>query len=586
MLLSGAGFSVTVGGMLIRAHQPWALLGLGVAAAAASAWAGGMGRVRADLEAAWAARESAAPWCAGGAVAFAVLVGLGQGTWAAGGADSYGYVSQSQLWRTGMLIQPQPLARLAPWPSAEWTLSPLGYRPAVVPGAIVPTYPPGLPIAMAAASSVAGFDAVFWVVPLLGGVAVWLTYRLGRHLVGPLPAGIGALLLAVSPVFLFQVVQPMSDVPVTAWWAGALTGILAGHPLAAGLCAAGAVLTRPNLAPLTAWLLAGLVWRARTEGGSWASAWRSAVLYGAPVAAAAVGLAILNTRLYGHPMATGYGSVGALFSQANVFINLDHYVGWLWSVQTPFVFVALLAPCLRGFGRGAGAPASSSAVRPWTTIFALGFALLVFASYLVYSPFAEWWYLRFLLPALPILLVLATAVLLGPFAYAPAAARVPLIVVSLALLAGHHLATAQRGQAFALQAMERRYPAAGAYVAGALPPAAVLFAVQESGTLRLYGHRTTIRFDYIEPDGLDRAVAFLQQAGYQPYFALEDWEESQFRSRFASSSAFGRLDWPPAAEMGSPVKVRFYDPRDRARYLAGEHLRTVKDRDQSSVDRR
>ena len=106
----------------------------------------------------------------------------------------------------------------------------------------------------------------------------------------------------------------------------------------------------------------------------------------------------------------------------------------------------------------------------------------------------------------------------------------------------------------------------------------MLFSVQESGPLRLYGERTTIRFDYIEPGGLDGAVAFLQQAGYQPYFAVEDWEEAQFRARFAAASALGSLDWPPAAEIGSPVKVRLYDPRDRARYLAGESVRTVRDR--------
>jgi hypothetical protein len=577
MLAMGTGFSVVVGGVLIRAHQPWPLLGLAVISAAASLWTGGAARVRIDLESAWAARSKAAPWLAAAAVAFAVLIGFGMGTWCASGADSYGYVSQSQLWRTGALVRPQPLARLAPWPSPEWTLSPLGFRPAVAPGAIVPTYPPGLPLVMAGASIVAGFDAVFWVVPILGGVAVWLTFRLGRHLADPLSAAIGAVLLAVSPVFLYQVVQPMSDVPVTAWWVGALTGVLSGHPLAAGLCAAAAVLTRPNLGPLTGWLLAGLVWRMRSEGGSWASVMRSAALYIVPVVAGVGGLAWLNTYLYGHPLASGYGTAAALFSVANVAINVRHYLGWLWSVQTPFVFIALLAPGLWQPDHRDGAAASAPAVRPWTTLFALGFSLFVFASYLPYSPFEEWWYLRFLLPGLPIMLVLATAVALRPFSFLPAAWRLPLAVAGTSLLAGHALTTAADGGVMALRALESRYAAAGAYVAGTLPPAAVLLSVQESGSLRIYGGRTTIRFDHLEPDGLDRAVAFLQQAGYRPYFALEDWEEAQFRSRFASGGALGRLDWPPAAEVGGPVKVRFYDPRDRARYLAGETVRTVKD---------
>jgi len=72
-------------------------------------------------------------------------------------------------------------------------------------------------------------------------------------------------------------------------------------------------------------------------------------------------------------------------------------------------------------------------------------------------------------------------------------------------------------------------------------------------------------------------VAFLARAGRRPYFVLEAWEEAQFRERFAGSSALGLLDWPPMAEVGAPVKVRFYDPRDRRRFLAGEPVTTARD---------
>jgi hypothetical protein len=39
----------------------------------------------------------------------------------------------------------------------------------------------------------------------------------------------------------------------------------------------------------------------------------------------------------------------------------------------------------------------------------------------------------------------------------------------------------------------------------------------------------------------------------------------------------GRLDWPPAAEAGHPVGVRFYDPRDRQRCLDGDTVKTFKE---------
>src|SRR6185503_9791883 len=64
-----------------------------------------------------------------------------------------------------------------------------------------------------------------------------------------------AVLLASSPAFLFQVVQPMTDVPAAAWWL--FVAVLAGNeretpprPLTAGLAAGVATLIRPNLGPL------------------------------------------------------------------------------------------------------------------------------------------------------------------------------------------------------------------------------------------------------------------------------------------------------------------------------------------------
>ena len=41
-----------------------------------------------------------------------------------------------------------------------------------------------------------------------------------------------------------------------------------------------------------------------------------------------------------------------------------------------------------------------------------------------------------------------------------------------------------------------------------------------------------------------------------------------FRARFAGE-ARGPLDWPPLAEVHAPVRVRVYDPEDRAAYRGG-----------------
>jgi hypothetical protein len=55
---------------------------------------------------------------------------------------------------------------------------------------------------------------------------------------------------------------------------------------------------------------------------------------------------------------------------------------------------------------------------------------------------------------------------------------------------------------------------------------------------------------------------------------VEEGEESIFKSRFAASSEFGRLDWPPSVERFEPIHVRIYDPADRARYMAGDPIIT------------
>ena len=80
LVLVGAGFSTSVAGAAIRVHRPWGLLGAGVVLAGLGVLLGGLARVKADLEAAWDAREACAPWLAGGAAVLALIIGLACGT--------------------------------------------------------------------------------------------------------------------------------------------------------------------------------------------------------------------------------------------------------------------------------------------------------------------------------------------------------------------------------------------------------------------------------------------------------------------------------------------------------------------------
>ena len=194
------------------------------------------------------------------AVAIAALViGVVFGTHVAGGSDSSCYLIGARLLSRGAVAINEPLARTASWKNASLTFTPAGFRPSPVdPSTAVPICSPGLPLAMAAFRAV--HLSEFLVVPVLGALSVWLTFVVGRRVDRPLTGAAAALLLACSPTFLYQVVQPMSDVPATAWWLLAIACSIeredgSNRPGIAGLATSMAVLTRPNLLPLAAILL-------------------------------------------------------------------------------------------------------------------------------------------------------------------------------------------------------------------------------------------------------------------------------------------------------------------------------------------
>jgi hypothetical protein len=191
------------------------------------------------------------------------------------------------------------------------------------------------------------------------------------------------------------------------------------------------------------------------------------------------------------------------------------------------------------------------------------------ACYLPYAVFNDWWYLRFLLPAIAILLVMAIAVvdaLLRQWRKPVWLAHVFAIVICV-----FFIREARARSVFDLQRLEARYQRAGLYVDSHLPPNALIVTSWESGSVRYYGHRNTLVWDSLDPAWLDRAIAYLRTRGYEPYLLFERWEEPIFRQRFAGSP-IAALDWPPAAEIAG--QVRLYRPDDRERYVRGTGIST------------
>lgn len=564
-------------GVSFRAHRLAIPIALAFLSFALSFAIGGR-QVAVDLREAWSTLDRTAPVLALCAALSVLCLGYVFNTRVAGGSDAYGYVSQAVLWTEGRLHIAQPIAERMPWPQADWTVTPLGYRPVPPTGTIVPTYPAGLPLLMAAFLEIGGPVALFLVVPLLGAAAVWLTFSFADTLCGPAGGIAAATLTACSPIFLFQLFQPLSDVPATTWWLAALVAaVRAWHPLLAGLFSSAAVLTRPNLAPLAlaVALLAVFGARADLKGRPLQETGRSGsrsktltvLLIGVGLLPGVMATGWINRSLYGSALMSGYGAISDQFSWSNVLPNLRLYSTWLVETQTLFPLLALAAPVLLwapAVTAGHTAPMLRTAPRAWLS---LAFLVLLIGCYLPYNTFDSWTYLRFLLPGVPVAISLAVATVVVLLRRVPSVARAPALIFGCLALAAWYIDVARDRQAFTLTRQEQRAVEAGTHIRENLPANAVILAVQQSGSVRYYSDRLTLRWDNLDREWLDKAMTWLRGEGYRPYVLLEAWEEPEFRARFRGRSELADLDWPPAAQFGRQIRVRLYDPDDRARFF-------------------
>lgn len=492
-------------------------------------------------------------------LAAVLLVAARWGSFVAGGSDSYCYVHQAERWAavlrhplTARLQEVEPLALQAPWPEPALAFAPSGHVPSqTVAGASVPVCAAGLSLAMAPFLLLGGPAAAFAVVPLFGALLVLATYTIGARF-GARVGMAAALLAACSPTFLYQLVQPMSDVPAAALWllaVAAATGTKPRHAALAGMATSAAIVVRPNLVPLGG--VIGLFLLLRPER-TWQARLRAAATYAAWCAPGCVAVAAIQQQFYGSPLASGYGSLAALFRAEHVAANLDRYPRWLWQAHTPALGLAALAPFLLP--------------GPLVALFA-GLVAVNVALYLPYVVFADWGYTRFLLPTIPLLLVMVAAVVDAIWRRLrlrwPGAA-VATVAVALAVL---FVGAARDRSVFRLQQMEARFARAGSYVAARLPANALVITSAQSGSIRFYAGRRTLVWDQLDPAWLDRAIGWSRSRGFDPYLLLERAEEQGFRARFGASD-LARLDWPPMAEIAS--QVRIYRPDDRQRYLQGD----------------
>jgi len=552
LLAVSGGVRATVGGFRISARSPVPAAVL--AAVAAGAWWALARRARSvasDLESAWSRLERHSP---SAVLIVAVLSGGVAAIFAtnsASGADASGYLSQSLLWEQRRFFHIDELSSSGVIDPVLTT--PLGWRPMFFPGGQVPTYPPGLPWLMA---MIPGTRYPGMVIMISAAIAVWTTGVIATRLAGGVTGMVAAIMVATSPVYLFQSVQPMSDVPVTAAWmltwmlliprsGGSQPGFTPAFD--AGLACALAILIRPNLAPLAAVPLFVIGLNVRRL-----------VTFSLPIVFAAALLMFLQNMWYGSPFRSGYGAADELFTFANVGANASRYLSWLVTTS-PALVLAPVGVALLWRGRSTRALAA--------------FAALVVAAYLVYAVFDVWSYLRFLLPAMAVAAVFTGVALAAALKRLPASWRViALLALGLGVVA-HGVSEARSRDAFRLADQQRRVSQVGDHLASTLPADAVIVAGEQSGSLRYYTGRSILRWDLATAGDLAVALEKVAADGRVVVIALDAWEQGPFRAKFGALPSVS-LEWPPAFEAGTSHRTRVWRLSDREAFLRGERVAT------------
>lgn len=432
-----------------------------------------------------------------------------------GGADSYGYASSSLVIASGRVIDAAPIAE---WISAANRLaiaSPLGWTPAPGGAGIAPTFPIGTSLVMALFTLVVGADAVYFVAPVTGLVTLWLVYRLAREWHDAESALFATALVAWNPLVVAYAKQPMSDMPATMWIMLAL--LLAvrssrASAFAAGLAAGAAVITRPAL------LVAAAVIPLAAHRGD--TARQRFAISSAGLAVMLLVLMAIQHHLFGSPFATGYGSSATLFSWSHVAANLGIFTRHGWEVLGPLFIPGLIVGIFAARPESRGKPLA---------IFAA-----VTLPYLFYLPFDHWETVRFLLPGLvPLTIVAADGLIHIARLPRKPAVTAAVLIAFVAIVAGRSEILLRASSVWDVASLESRYPLAGEWINVNTPQASVVMANQHSGSLRWYAKRQTIRWDFIAPEQLVTTVRELQAHGATVYVALEGDEVAMFDRRFA-----------------------------------------------------
>ncbi|MSU45638.1 MAG: hypothetical protein EXS42_00560 [Lacunisphaera sp.] len=435
----------------------------------------------------------------------------------AGGADSSGYLNSAALLRAGQLsTAARTLAGHTAGDFGPLAHHPLGFTTRAGTNLMAPCYPIGLPLHLAAFSCLVGLD---WAaIPLnicnalVGGA---LLYLLARRLDLPRSLALaGTVGLLLCPLYLFAALQPMSDLLALVWSLAALYAALRareglGWALGCGVAVAWAVLVRPTNLLLVVPVVLAL-----------GTSWRSHLWVGLGGLPGALLLASYNRQLYGSPFVTGYGEVWSAFSSEFLAHNLAHFARWIPLLLSPVIVLALAAPFL------------PSARRRDNLILAVWFFALTGLYLFYYHSGETWWYLRFILPAFPMLILAALLVLQALWSRPrPAWLHAAFIGLLLVLTSWWQVRQIRQLDLLGMESGERTYPEAARWAQQNLPANSAVFSMQVSGAFYYYTDFLLLRWDQFQFEKREALLAALAAENRPAYAALFPFETPEALER-------------------------------------------------------
>ncbi|MBK5259371.1 MAG: hypothetical protein JJE51_07240 [Thermoanaerobaculia bacterium] len=452
---------------------------------------------------------------------------LSHTSFAAGGPDSSGYLNAARLFSAGAYsTRILPLEQLGLSDSFADVFVPLGFSQAQEARHMVPAYPPGAALHFWLMAQLFGWSVGPYIVsPLAAAGAVVLMYFVGCQFnLRRFPSAIGAGVLAFLPPFLLHAFQPVSDVIATFWtlfvvfaaYRSRVDGrfaVVAGAAFAIGVC----------VRPSNILLALPLVCFLRLKPN---------LLVRSVVGALPIGAALMtySSLVYGSPFRTGYGTVGEVVSLDYLDAAFRMYIRWGRRMLTGIIMPSGLAVVFSPF------------VAAWDRLSLFVWFFAFFAFYCFWGGYQEWWYMRFLLPALPALIIgallliqNATDMIVTRFAHGFVWRLGVWLFVAFYLIQRPLDLSTKLGVYVARDNIEV-YPGAVHWCESQMPPNAILISGVLSGAVYYYTSRFTVRHDLLHNGRFEELRAYAGNAGLRWYALLSDVEITphEMRERLGS----------------------------------------------------